>query len=1365
MARQTLIFTLLPNGRTAHGTLRLSAYLAPRLEAGAVLADFPDMLDWPARLRQSGITFRVSCGGNTATASADRAVLRPDVWQAIFKADTFVDPVAIPDYDQRLIVSYPVRDAHDFLVGAYQTIGSSANTGSERGLYDLLQPLSFRDNEVDNLDEQLAEMRVTLWNEQHPSEGPQIAARTATPTEIHDMATRFALFHHMPPAPNRPDLPHTPADFAKTLDFHRALTALSSYPSLLRALGLVFDIEVPASLCPASPASGAYGSVALSAVTPGFAWSLAPTFSFPATAYIADSTTFDAAPATTPANLQTGQYAAGDIIDGLLELTPQDFTLIQVDLDGAMLKALNLADAVAFRPADPAIGDALSSLRSGGLSLAADGRALQLLQTISDNIAFNQAMTSGAAMPRPFNARDLVRGYRIDIWSSRTGDWHSLHERAAIYTFGTGHPVVSVPQEEGFIQLAVAQPADDPTRPPDPVATQNNIPQPGTDLYLHERVVKWEGWSLSVKRPGRALNRSADPHQALQDDPTVNQPITPFKMVASFKVTPNSLPELRFGQEYRLRARAVDLAGNSASLATPTPVSMAAPANGAAMPYLRFEPVVHPLVVPRQLPANGTALERLVIRSYNAQMALDAVPTTQTDERHIAPPRIAVRMAEAHGLLDDAHGVLKGDAATYAMLTTRDAFSLPAQGEIAVVPSATLDVGYLSDPLSRGAAFRNLPGTVSDQEGRLVNNLLTYVTLPDVQPLADSVTYIGFGDAWPGRQAFRLLILESAGAPGWDAAGRVLSVGLPKSTVMEVPLSSYLLPADLALMGIWDWLRQAFEAQQIAAAQSSSAETVLTFGADLAALITRLALEGGHEMITPSRTLTLVHAVQQPLGQPVFEQLPVVHDINGPILASALRNHFTPITAWRAHSAHDAVLLGGLRIHGASSSKIDLQASWVEVADDPAQPGPTKSLTSDHVETIDLSDLSGGEIPANALGTRYVAVYIPQVDTLWFAAPIDTLAGVTTPGTVAAPLHRFQDTKHRWISYRAVATTRFQEYFPEPGLDFTRSSAPLLVDVPSSARPTIPDVLYVVPTFGWEQQESSNVKTSVRLSNGLRVYLRRPWFSSGENELLGVVLWPVDGPAITPPDYASFKPFFTQWGNDPIWQSGNLDDVPSFAVFPSATTIGQGLTVDETTHLFDVAGHELAYDVARELWFCDITLATVPAYAPFVRLALARYQPHSIQGVELSRVVLADFAQVLPNRSCFMSIDPGDRRKARLVVGGLGPQVPAASQFGVFVQRRNPAVGSDLGWEPAQAGTVTVTPDAITPSDPDAVLWAGTISFASVPAAGDFRVVVVEAETLQTDLPTISQQTLLSYRLVYSCILPYDFPLAAGIAP
>jgi hypothetical protein len=76
---------------------------------------------------------------------------------------------------------------------------------------------------------------------------------------------------------------------------------------------------------------------------------------------------------------------------------------------------------------------------------------------------------------------------------------------------------------------------------------------------------------------------------------------------------------------------------------------------------------------------------------------------------------------------------------------------------------------------------------------------------------------------------------------------------------------------------------------------------------------------------------------------------------------------------------------------------------------------------------------------------------------------------MTAPSDVTAPLHVFTDTKHRRVRYQAISTTRFQEYFPEPNLKFTRTSDPVTVNIPSSARPLAPDVKYVVPGFGLEQ--------------------------------------------------------------------------------------------------------------------------------------------------------------------------------------------------------------------------------------------------------------------------------------------------------
>src|SRR5262249_1631894 len=157
-------------------------------------------------------------------------------------------------------------------------------------------------------------------------------------------------------------------------------------------------------------------------------------------------------------------------------------------------------------------------------------------------------------------------------------------------------------------------------------ATQSAPGAKDTDheLFLHEAIARWAGWSLSVPRPGKHLSRYAKAKDAIPDDSdpgkfAENEPVTPFRVVADYHIVKGSLPQLRFGVRYRLRARPVDLAGNSLrlddTLANALSSTFALPRDPEGFPYLRFEPVPAPLVIIRdeaavQLP--GSAVDRLV---------------------------------------------------------------------------------------------------------------------------------------------------------------------------------------------------------------------------------------------------------------------------------------------------------------------------------------------------------------------------------------------------------------------------------------------------------------------------------------------------------------------------------------------------------------------------------------------------------------------------------------------------------------------------------------------------------------------------------------------------------------------------------
>jgi hypothetical protein len=385
----------------------------------------------------------------------------------------------------------------------------------------------------------------------------------------------------------------------------------------------------------------------------------------------------------------------------------------------------------------------------------------------------------------------------------------------------------------------------------------------------------------------------------------------------------------------------------------------------------------------------------------------------------------------------------------------------------------------------------------------------------------------------------------------------------------------------------------------------------------------------------------------------------------------------------------------------------------------------------------------------------------------------------------AAPRHALNDTRHHRVAYTATASSRYREYFV-PDLDasaFTRTSDLVVVDVPASARPLAPDVVYVVPTFGWERQTETNLKRSVRFGGGLRVYLNRPWFSSGEGELLGVALWSGQNGPLDESTRDKFKPFFTQWGMDPIWQTDSLGSAPDVYNFPDADDAEYDVTLDEASARqpdgrpgrVSVAGFVPHYDEDRRLWFADLTI-NLPgdSYMPFVRLALVRYQPRALADAKVSRVVLADFAQLTPDRSAMVTADPHHPRTVRVVVSGVAPRGPAAvvqaqpmpeslsprpTRIRIRVQEHDTVIDSDLAWSDVAAGVATVSAekDGAVAGDPDLAIWAGTVQFAARPAAGRFRLLIEEHEFISAIYTEVAHGIVQQpSRLVYAEIFPLD---------
>jgi hypothetical protein len=180
-----------------------------------------------------------------------------------------------------------------------------------------------------------------------------------------------------------------------------------------------------------------------------------------------------------------------------------------------------------------------------------------------------------------------------------------------------------------------------------------------------------------------------------------------------------------------------------------------------------------------------------------------------------------------------------------------------------------------------------------------------------------------------------------------------------------------------------------------------------------------------------------------------------------------------------------------------------------------------------------------------------------------------------------------------------------------------------------------------------------------------------------------------------------------------------------------------------------VAAHEVHYDPERELWYCDVEIDAGPAYFPFVRLGLARYQPDSIGGAHLSPVVVADFVQLTADRTASLVVQAGT---ATVTVSGIGPHNILAKRvhpdpFGgvsirpdlsrrvtAALQQHDPDIPGDLGWSDvgpevdlARRAQVRLTRRGIT-------TWSGRLDVAAAtPGAGTHRILIREYERFIRD--------------------------------
>ncbi|MGY2119300.1 hypothetical protein ACW9HR_35865 [Nocardia gipuzkoensis] len=1113
--------------------------------------------------------------------------------------------------------------------------------------------------------------------------------------------------------PVRPTVPE--------LDFHQALGALGDYPALLRALGLVVRLRIPrpttdpevvrviprwdeqtrtSDVCPATHTIG----------PPGFTAAGRPS-----------------------SHLHGGLLDLRGTGDRLVSDTPK-FDIVQVDTDGAAIKALNLAatlerrrqlDRRAELGIDRREREALASLRSGGLALVWPDRAAYLHNRLvaAADLAVPVRLPGSSpddpyGLPSGLFAEDLLRGYRIQV-STDGGPWLSLGKRVGTYRLvdDDGRTVRVLPPiaDEGYVKGTSG------TR-----TTGDENP-----LYVHEVLARWTGWSLAAPRPGLTIeNRLVDEppeHDEPYDRPRLPQSTaeTEFRLIASFVPSQGSLPRLRFGRSYRMRVVGVDLAGEPI-----TEPDDSDPAVSEQVIFRRFEPAGPPAVLALRRYLPGESLERLVLRSdgqiSNPEYDLDFLGPAENDAtaqrtRHLFPPKTAQLMAESHGRFDISFtgpDGTPGDPNAGYRLALRESGTLNdpkvidvnnvdidrpqptiEAGEPKFIPptghsehggywinrsNTTLPTPYLPDPLAVGVALRGLPGLFDPNTGE--SHSPTGDPLPPVVPGRPPLLQVPFTGDWPDLEPLRIRMAEAPRdqpqpPPHWEAAHRLLTVFLPQATATTILYSSYIGGEGLDIHALWDIIDDG-DAQLRAQAAS-----------------------GAHWMFSPARPLTLVHAVQHPL--PHRDR---ALGIEAPAYLPTFTAERNRLDETRAE------LRGSIRLDRASTGRIEIIARWNEWLDD-----ETHGVIQRPQETVAFS---------------------ATVDPTW----IDYN---NFPQGSEPVFQEFGDTRHRQVRYLVRATSRFREYLA-PDLDtdqLTTDSNPAdvaEVNVLSSARPPKPAVLYAMPAVEWRPPREISPDTRVfqRRGGALRVYLGRPWHLSGEGELLGVLLQTnADNPL---PDG-----FRTRYGADAIWARRPsrrntvtelrpehfLNRVPE-ATESELTVPGLpgGLTAT-------VIGFRPEYNQAQKLWYADIEIDMenmLWTYWPFVQLAFVRYQPNSLDAAKVSRVVLGEFGQLAPERA--LSLIRDSETQVTAILRGRAPHLPVAPRVAFRVQQAPnvPTPPDELDWThvegPAPDIDAASFHELVAPADADGdgrASWTKTID---IPTSDNrLRLEVAEYELLHSD--------------------------------
>ncbi len=764
----------------------------------------------------------------------------------------------------------------------------------------------------------------------------------------------------------------------------------------------------------------------------------------------------------------------------------------------------------------------------------------------------------------------------------------------------------------------------------------------------------------------------------------------------TFTPVKQSLPRLRFAHSYQFRVRLVDLAGNRLTLSQAKRIQGAPTSE--TFSYGRYEPVPAPLVVQTHdlNDSPGETVSRLVIRTADSPEQ-----NTNASERWILPPQASPFLAEAHGMFDKPP---VWESKAWFIISARE------NSPPTTLPSRPDRLYYLPDPLACNAVVRGFPYGFQKVGTNVVRDVLSF-------------PWNGGAGEWYEAKPW-LLRLEKIRSgesrpASWDESLRELTVYLQPGTqaCLQIANDISCYPTDVFVLP---------RPQPLSLSANKDSEKLQGLCAAIA--------QGCGTPLTPCASVEIVHAVQHPAPPPAFTS----------------NNGSSPLQVYREASTNHAEFTGAVAVPVPSTGTIEVEAVWDERAD--SVPDVLKGSQGDRFIWYESYRKSERVLNAPLSGTSSIVSLtrepVPKSEDADEAKLID----------VVQLRHVFSDTRHRVIQYTPIVTSRFTDCFlPEDSLQFdTRAPAPYVVSVPSSARPKDLHIRYAVPAFSHDvESKSTTVQRRLRRAQCIRIYLERPWYDSGDGEIVGVVLkgaQMADVPKV-------ISEYMSDWGRDPLhWDANRIGaltpesfsnriaalGIPELILSEQEAAYSEG-TLPEIKPV-RIVPHGVKPDTDRNCWYTDVILENVTTYTPFVRLALVRYQPNSLPGLYVSKVALTDFMQLQPNRAATVT-QAGQTITVTVSGPGLtseptkvGNDDARVIEVG-FESAPKPASGEpdEMAWNlhPVSSPIPPVTPSMFRLSYNAAIeSWQGTVSVPpDMPAEPTLarRLVIREYERYLTD--------------------------------